>query len=171
MNPSPPPTIEELRARFAGKDYIDFVRAAMREFCFTIDRHIGRDRTWFGSHTITINRNVAFNFFDRDVTSDENLEPFPVIRSDRTESMETKIRPEPDDPSADYVVHVFHLVRDDYNSALRSMNDILDRVGELRTIPDVCFENEFAIRLVRDHLLPHPAVKAERASDWPDLLR
>jgi len=170
VNPSAPPTIEELHARFAGKDYIEFVRSAMREFCFTIDPHIGRDRTWFGSHTITINRNVAFNFFDRDVSSDESLEPFPVVRSDRTETVETKIRPEPDDPTADYVVQVFHLGRGDYGAALRSMNDILDRAGGLRTIPDVCFENEFVIRLVREHLLPHPAVKAERAADWPDLL-
>jgi hypothetical protein len=166
-----PPTIEELHARAAGREYIDFVRSAMRDFCFTIDPHTGRDRTWFGSHTITINRNVAFNFFDRDVSSDENLEPFPVIRSDRTESMETRIRPEPDDPSADYVVHVFHLVRGDYDAALRSMDDILERAGGLRTIPDLCFENEFAIRLVREHLLPHPAVKAERAADWPAFLK
>ena len=166
----PAPTLADLRARAAGKDYLEFVRSAMRDFCFTIDAHAGRDRTWFGSHTLTINRNTAFNFFDRDVSSDEGLEPFPVVRSDRTEAVEVRVRPFPDDPSADFVVTAFHLERRDYGAAVRSMDEILAAAEGLRTIPDVCFEDAFAVRLARELLLPHPAVKAERVSDWPDLL-
>ena len=165
------PTLDELAARMGDRDYVDFVKAAMRDFCFTVNPHEGRDRTWFGTHTLTINRNVAFNFFDRDVSNDEGLEPFPVVRSDRTETVEVTVRPEPDDPSADYPVAVFHVVRGDYDTIVRSLRAIDERAAGLRTIPDVCFEDEPAIQFVRQKLLPHPAVKAERAADWPELLR
>lgn len=170
MNPKAPPTLDDLAERAGGPDYVDYVRAAMRDFCFTVDPHTGRDRTWFGSHTLTINRNVAFNFFDRDVSNDEGLEPFPVVRSDRTESLEVRVRPEPDDPSADFVVPVFHLERREYEAAVRSLDAIHAAAAGLRTIPDVCFDGEPVIRLAREKLLVHPAVKAERAADWPDLL-
>ena len=165
-----PPTLDELADRAGSKDYVDFVRAAMRDFCFSISTHEGRDRTWFGSHTVTINRNVGFNFFDRDVSNDEGLEPYPVVRSERTETVDVRIRPEPDDPSADYVVPVFQLERKEYDDAVRSIEDIDGRLAGLRTVPDVCFEGEPLIRLLREKLLTHPAVKAERAADWPDLL-
>jgi hypothetical protein len=166
----PAPTLDDL-ARLAGsKDYTEFVKSAMRDFCFSISAHAGRDRTWFGSHTLTLNRNLAFNFFDRDVSLDEGLEPFPVVRSDRTETVEIRVRPEPDDPSADFVVPVFHIERRDYDQAVRSLEDIEARLAGLRTVPDVCFDGEPVIRLVREKLLSHPAVKAERAADWPDLL-
>ena len=167
----PVPTLDELAARAGDRDYVDFVRAAMRDFCFTISPHDGRERTWFGSHTLTLNRNVAFNFFDRDVSSDEGIEPFPVIRSDRTETVEVRVRPEPDDPSADYVVPVFHLVRGDYDAVVRSLEEIDARAAGLRTIPDVCFDGEPAIKCVREKLWIHPAVKAERAADWPSFLK
>jgi len=164
------PTLEELAAHARSRHYIDFVKAAMRDFCFSISSHTGRDRTWFGSHTVTINRNIAFNFFDRDVSNDEGLEPYPVVRSDRTETVEVKISPEPDDPSADYVVAVFHLERREYDAVVRSLDAIEVRLEGLRTVPDVCFEDEPAIKLIREKLLNHPAVKAERSADWPDLL-
>ena len=171
MNPKPIPTLDDLAARAAAPGFVDFVRAAMRDFCFTVDPHDGRERTWFGSHTLTINRNVAFNFFDRDVTNDEGLEPYPVVRSDRTETVELRVRPEPDDPSADFVVPVFHLDRREFEAAVRSLDAIIAAAPGLRTIPDVCFDGEPAIRLAREKLLVHPAVKAERAADWPDFLR
>lgn len=166
----PVPTLDELARRAGSKDYDAFVKAAMRDFCFSISAHTGRDRTWFGSHTLTINRNVAFNFFDRDIAGDEGIEPFPVVRSDRTETVDVRVRPEPDDPSADTVVPVFRLERREYDEAVRSLEDIDGRLAGLRTIPDVCFEDEPAIRLARQKLLAHPAVKAERKADWPDLL-
>src|SRR5688572_25761215 len=166
----PIPSLDDLAARAGSKDYVEFVKSAMRDFCFSISAHAGRDRTWFGSHTLTINRNIAFNFFDRDVTADEGLEPFPVVRSERTETVEVRVRPEPDDPSADYVVPVFHLERKEFDSILQSLGGIDARLAGLRTVPDVCFEDEPAIKLVREKLLAHPAVKAERKADWPDLL-
>jgi hypothetical protein len=164
-----PPTLDELAAKAGSKEYVDFVKAAMRDFCFTINEHGGRDRLWFGTHTVTVNRNVAFNFFDRDVSNDEGLEPYPVVRSERTETVEVTVRPEPDDPSADYVVPVFHLERKEWTEVLRSIQDIHARLAGLRTVPDVCFEGEPLIRFLREKL-DHPAVKAERAADWPDLL-
>ncbi len=167
---APPPSLEDLAARAGTNDYLDFVKAAMRDFCFSISAHAGRDRTWFGSHTVTINRNVAFNFFDRDVSSDEAIEPFPVVRWERTETVDIRVRPEPDDPSADYVVPVFHLERKEYDAAVRSLEEIDARLAGLRTVPDVCFDDEPAIRLIREKLLVHPAVKAERKADWPELL-
>lgn len=170
MKPASPPTLDDLAARAGSKDYLDFVKAAMRDFCFSISPHDGRERTWFGVFTLTINRNVAFNFFDRDISGDEAVEPFPVVRSDRTETVELRVRPEPDDPSADYVVPVFNLERPEFDAAVRSLEEIDARLAGLRTVPDVCFDDEPAIRLVRDKLLIHPAVKAVRAADWPDLL-
>lgn len=166
----PTPTIDDLAGLAGTKEYLDFVKAAMRDFCFSISAHEGRERTWFGSHTLTINRNVAFNFFDRELGNDEGIEPYPVVRSDRTETVEVRVRPEPDDPSADYVVPVFHLERKEYDAAVRSLEEIDARLAGLRTVPDVCFYEEPAIRLAREKLLVHPAVKAERAADWPDLL-
>src|SRR5688572_3582202 len=166
----PIPSLDDLAARAGSKDYVEFVKAAMRDFCFSISAHAGRDRTWFGSHTLTINRNVAFNFFDRDVTADEGLEPFPVVRSERTETVEVRVRPEPDDPSADYVVPVFQVEKADYDAAVRSMEEIDARLAGLRTVPDVCFDDAPVILLARQKLLVHPAVKAERGADWPNLL-
>jgi hypothetical protein len=166
----PIPTLDDLAERAGSKDYVDFVKSAMRDFCFSISAHEGRDRTWFGSHTLTINRNVAFNFFDRDVTNDEGLEPYPVVRSDRTETVEVRVRPEPDDPSADFVVPVFLLEKSEYDAAIRSLQEIDARLAGLRTVPDVCFDDAPVIKLAREKLLVHPAVKAERAADWPDLL-
>src|SRR5688572_18637738 len=167
---TPPPTLDELAGRAGTKDYVDFVKAAMRDFCFSISPHSGRDRLWFGSHTLTINRNIAFNFFDRELAGDEAIEPFPVVRSDRTETVDVTVQPEPDDSSADYVVPVFRLDRKEYDAAVRSLDDIDARLAGLRTVPDVCFFDEPAIKLVRFKLLVHPAVKAERKADWPDLL-
>lgn len=166
----PAPTLDELRDRAGSKDYVDFVKSAMRDFCFSISPHEGRERTWFGVCTVTVNRNVAFNFFDRDITDDDAIEPFPVVRSDRNETVEVRVRPEPDDPSADYVVPVFHLERKDFDAAVRSLGGIDAQLGGLRTVPDVCFDDEPGIKLLREKLLPHPAVKAERKADWPDLL-
>ena len=166
----PVPTLDELAARTGSRDYVDYVKSAMRDFCFTVNPHVGRERTWFGIYTLTINRNVAFNFFDRDIAGDEAIEPFPVVRSERTETVEIRVRSEPDDPSADHDVTVFNLERKEFDQAIRSLHDIGERTAGLRTIPDVCFDDEPAIRLVREKLLKHPAVKAERAADWPDLL-
>jgi hypothetical protein len=167
---TPAPTLDELAARAGSKDYTDFVKAAMRDFCFSISLHTGRERTWFGVYTLTINRNVAFNFFDRDISGDEQIERFPVVRSERTETVEIRVRPEPDDPSADYVVPVFNLERKEFDEAIRSLHDIDERLAGLRTIPDVCFDDEPLIKLAREKLLRHPAVIADRAADWPDLL-
>ena len=165
------PTLDELAERAGSKDYVDFVKAAMRDFCFSISLHEARERTWFGVYTLTINRNIAFNFFDRDISGDEAIERFPVVRSERTETVEIRVRPEPDDASADYVVPVFNLERKEFDAAIRSLHDIDELLAGLRTIPDVCFDNEPAIKLVREKLLPHPAVKAERAADWPAFLK
>jgi hypothetical protein len=92
------------------------------------------------------------------------------VRSERNETVELRVRPEPDDPSADYVVPAFHLERKDFDAAVRSLYEINAQLGGLRTVPDVCFEDAPAIKLLREKLLTHPAVKAERAADWPDLL-
>jgi hypothetical protein len=167
----PAPSLKELRARSERKDYAEFVRGAMRDFCFTINAHTGQDQVWFGTFTVTINRNVAFNFFERDVSGDDALEPFPVVRGERTEAVEVRVRPHPDDPSADYVVPVFRLEKREYDQVMRSMGEILRQVGDLRTIPDVCFEDEPLIALICGKLLTHPAVKAERAADWPSFLK
>jgi len=165
-----PPRLDELRARAGRPDYPDFVRSAMRDFCFTINAHHGQDRVWFGSFTVTINRNVAFNFFERDVSGDDALETFPVVRADRSETIEVRVRPHPDDPTADYVVTLFQLEKKEYDRAIRSMEEILGQVGDLRTIPDICFEEAPLLVLLRERLMPHPAVKAERAADWPSFL-
>jgi len=166
----PPPRLDELRSRSGRPDYTEFVRSAMRDFCFTINPHQGQDRVWFGSFTVTINRNVAFNFFERDVSGDDALEPFPVVRADRSETVEVRVRPHPDDPSADYVVPMFQLEKKEYDGAIRSMEEILGQAGDLRTIPDVCFEEAPLLILLRRRLMVHPAVKAERAADWPSFL-
>ena len=164
------PTLDELAERTGTKDYVDFVKSAMRDFCFSISLHEGRERTWFGVYTLTINRNIAFNFFDRDISGDDAIERFPVVRSERTETVEIRVRPEPDDPSADYVVPVFNLERKEFDAAIRSLHDINELLGGLRTVPDVCFDDEPVIQLVRQKLLVHPAVKEDQAADWPDLL-
>lgn len=165
-----PPTLDELAAKANEKDYVDFVKSAMRDFCFSINLHAGPQRTWFGVYTLTINRNVAFNFFDRDIAGDDAIERFPVVRGERTETVEIRVRPEPDDPSADYDVPVFNLERKEFDTAIRSLHDIHERLAGLRTVPDVCFDDEPVIQLVREKLLVHPSVKADRAADWPDLL-
>ena len=167
---APAPTLDELATLTGTKEYDPFVKAAMRDFCFSISLHAGRERTWFGVYTLTINRNVAFNFFDRDISGDDAIERFPVVRSERTETVDIRVRPEPDDPSADYDVPVFNLERKEFDAAIRSLHDIDERLAGLRTIPDVCFDNEPVIQLARQKLLVHPTVKAERAADWPDLL-
>ncbi|MBI4564883.1 MAG: hypothetical protein HY716_09360 [Planctomycetes bacterium] len=165
------PTRGELLAKMADGSFLDYARSVMDDFCFTIDLHQGEDRIWFGSHTLTVNRNVAFNFFDRDVSKDEGLEPFPVVRAERSETMEVRVRPFPDDPSSDYVVPVFHLEKDAYDRAIASMDRILADYEGIRTIPDVFFADEPVIALVRDRLLKHPPVAAERSADWPSFLQ
>jgi hypothetical protein len=162
-------TLPELHAHREDGTYLDFVKSVMKDFCFTIDRHHAKERVWFGSHTITINRNIAFNFFDRDVTADEALEPCPVMRGERLLIQEVRVNPEPDDPSAAYTVVCFTLDAKAYDGAVRSMDEILAEVGDLRTIPDVCFDDAPVIRLVRQ-LLDHPRLRKDREADWPDLL-
>ncbi len=169
--PAPRPGPAELQAKIQDGTYVDFVRAAMTDFCFTIDPHIARDRIWFGNYTLTVNRNVAFNFFDRDPRDDSNLEPYPVVRGDRQETLDTRVRPAEDDPSADYVVPVFFLPKRAWTEAVVSMEGIVAAYPGFRTLPDTWFADEPIIVLVRDRLLKHPAVKAERAADWPELLR
>jgi len=149
--------------------YVEFVKSVMKDFCFTIDRHTVRDRAWFGSHTITINRNIAFNFFDHDVTDDEALEPCPVIRGDAPRITEVRINPEPGDPTAAFTVVCFTLDPRTWDGAIRSMEEILAEVDELRTIPDVCFPDAPAVRLVQQ-FLDHPRLRSDREADWPDLL-
>jgi hypothetical protein len=51
------------------------------------------------------------------------------------------------------------------------MEGILTDYEGLRTLPDVYFADEPVVALVRNRLLKHPAVQAERASDWPSFLK
>lgn len=165
------PTRTELEARVRDGSYGAFVRGEMKDFCFTIDRHEGKDRVWFGSHTVSVNRNLAFNFFDRDPRDDKGLEPFPVVRGERSETPDVRVRPYEDDPSSEYVVPMFVVPRADYDACVRSMEEILGEYEGMRTLPDVYFAESPVVALLRDRLLKHPAVQAERASDWPSFLR
>lgn len=165
-----PPAAQLLKMVEDGT-YQQHVRSAMEDFCFTIDVHEGRDRAWFGSYTVAINRNIAFSFFDRDVTDDPGLEPYPVVQGERTEAREIRVRHEPEDPSTETVVVAFYLAPSEYRAAVDSIQAIKAEYRDLRTIPDVYFADSPLIRLLKTHLLVHPRVQADRAADWPDLLR
>lgn len=163
------PTRAELLQHWDEGSYLDFVKSAMKDFCFTVDRHTGKERVWFGSHTVTLNRNVAFNFFDHDVRDDDGLESFPVIRSDAPQTPTFKVLADPDDPTSAYNVTAFYIERSAYDAAIASLDEISKEYDGLRMLPDVCAEDSPAIALIRDRFLVHPAVQAERKDDWPSL--
>ncbi len=163
------PSRAELKAKVEDGSYLDFVKSQMTDFCFTINYHDGKDRAWFGSHTLTINRNIAFNFFDRDVAEDEGLEPHPVILAEATRTVEIRVAAAADDPTSAYTVVAFYLDRRTYEEVLRSMQSILEEYEGLRTLPDSYFAGTSVVKLAQS-LLAHARVKADRAADWPDLL-
>ncbi|MBI2932311.1 MAG: hypothetical protein HYY16_11725 [Planctomycetes bacterium] len=165
------PTRQELEALLKEGAYEEHVRAAMKDFCFTITRHEGKHRVWFGDASVTINRNVTFNFFTTDVREDPGLEPYPVVRGERTETVEIRVRLVADDPSAEYVVPVFYLSPQEFRAALDSMEHIKADYGDLRILPDAYFEDTEIVQLLAQRLLQHPKVKEERAADWPSLLK
>jgi hypothetical protein len=165
------PTADELLALAEEGTLEERARADMKAFCFRVERREGRDKIWFGEWTVTVNRNSAFNFFTTDVRDDPGLEPFPVIRAERTEVRDVRVRPDPDDPSVDYVVPAFFLAAPDYRAAVESMGRINDGYGEVRLLADAWFADEYIVKLLSERLMGHPAVQADRASDWPPLLR
>lgn len=160
----------ELEKKLDDGTYLDFVRSVMKDFCLTVDRHAGKDRTWFGDYTVTINRNVAFSFFAQDATADPGLEPYPVIRGDRTETRTVRVRSEPDDPSSEMQFPAFFLGPADWRAVVESLEQIKNDYGDLRTLPDAYFEDTALIRALRA-FLEHPQVQADRKADWPSLLR
>ena len=163
------PSRAELEAKVKDGTYVEFVKSQMQDFCFTINRHTGKERTWFGSHSLTINRNISFSFFDRDVAEDAGLEPHPVIRADATRTVEIRMAAAEDDPSSAYTVVAFYMERRVFDEALLAMESILEEYGGLRTLPDRYFEDSPIVNLAQV-LLAHARVKADRAADWPDLL-
>jgi hypothetical protein len=160
---------QELEKKRADGTYLEYVTSVMKDYCLTVQRHEGRQRAWFGTYTVTINRNVAFNFFEHDVAADTGLEPFPVIRSDASRAVSIKVNPHPDDPSAAYSVVAFYTEAKVYGEAVLAMEAILEEYGDLRTLPDAYFEGSALRKLLDERLLRHPAVEAERAGDWPSL--
>ncbi len=163
------PTRSELEAKRSDGTYLDFVKSQMADFCFTVDRHEGKEKVWFGSHTLSINRNIAFNFYSSDIRDDDGIEPYPVIRADAARIVDIRVSPDDDDPSAAYTVTAFYIDRHEYDDAIKSMDDVLEEYGDLRTLPDVWFPDAAVVRLVQ-RLLQHPRVKADREADWPQLL-
>lgn len=164
------PSADELRRRMDDGTYEESARAAMKDFCFRVDHRQGRDKTWFGEWSVVVNRNVAFNFFPSDVRDDPGLEPYPVIRSERTEWRDVRVRPDPEDPASEYVVPVRLLAAPEYRAAVESMARIHDEYRDVRLLADAWFDEEHIVLLVRN-LLTHPPVKADREADWPSLLR
>lgn len=165
------PTRDELERLVEEGVYQDRMRSAMRDFCFTIARHDAKQRLWFGNYSVTINRNVTFSFFSRDVRDDPGLEPFPVIRGEHTEVLPIRVRPDPTDPSDDTLVHLFLLAPDIWRTTLHSIERITNDYAALRILPDVYFEDEPLVQLLTERLLTHPAVIADRVADWPSLLK
>jgi len=157
------PTREKLLELAAGGSLEERVRAAMKDFCFTLTIHEGKQRTWFGDCTVTVNRNVAFNFFTADVREDPGLEPYPVIRSERTETVNVR--------ASDGTVPAFYLAAPEWRSAVESILRLAAGYADIRLLPDAWFEDEPIVRLLRQRLLIHPAVRSERGADWPPLLR
>jgi len=160
----PRPTRDELEARVRDGTYEKHARAAMKDFCFTVTKHEGKQRTWFGEYTVTLNRNVAFNFFPRDMRDDPDAEPYAVVRGERTETLEMRVR------SQDAPVPVFMLSPDDYGTAVDSIERIKEEIGDLRLLPDAYFADTDIVRLLV-RLAGHPSVRAERGADWPPLLQ
>ncbi len=145
------------------------MRAAMKDFCFTVNRYEGKERLWFGDYSVSINRNIAFNFFPHNVRDDESVDPYPVIRGDRTETPLVHVSPVPDDPSADFTIPFFYLAAQDYRALVETMEAIRTEYVDLRLLPDTYFEETILVRTIQKWLA-HPTVKAERGADWPSLL-
>lgn len=163
-------TAAQLDEKRRDGTYEDYVRSVMTDFCLTIDRHTGRERTWFGAYTLTVNRNVAFCFFDRDVEGDPGLEPYPVVAGESSRDIELRVQPEATDPSSAYRVPAFVLGPGDFEAAVESMERILAEYPGLRTLPDSYFPEEPIVRLLHERLLRHPSVVQDREGDWPPLL-
>jgi hypothetical protein len=159
----PRPTREELTRLAEDGSLEERARAEMKSFCFTLTAHSGKQRVWFGDCSVTINRNSAFNFFPGEVQIDAGLEPFPVIRADRHETRDLR--------TPETVVAAFYLPAAEWRAAVESIARILDAYPDVRLFPDAWFEDEPIVALLRDRLLKHPAVIAERDADWPPLLR
>ncbi len=157
------PTREKLLELADDGSLEEQVRAAMKDFCFTITIHVGKQRTWFGDCTVTINRNTAFNFFTADVREDPGLEPYPVIRGERTETVNLR--------GPEGVVPAFYLAAPEWRAAVESVQRLAADYADVRLLPDAWFEDEPVVRLLRQRLLTHPAVQGERGADWPPLLR